>query len=153
MRTRGSGIFACAGAPLEACCQLRADRTRGIESGRAALWAIIDRRVVARLDGTRLRAKAMQRHNFPVLIFSLVLLAGVAPSQNAGAPPTSSPPQGSAAPAAGPASSPAMGMAEPTPNPIDPLISRLQQTAQQTNIDLARLRIEKWKGDGNSKQQ
>jgi hypothetical protein len=46
-----------------------------------------------------------------------------------------------------------MGMAEPTPNPIDPLISRLQQTAQQTNIDLARLRIEKWKGDSNSKQQ
>jgi hypothetical protein len=44
-------------------------------------------------------------------------------------------------------------MAEPTPNPMDPILSRLQQTAQQTNIDLTRLRIEKWKGDGNSKQQ
>jgi hypothetical protein len=44
-------------------------------------------------------------------------------------------------------------MSEPPPNPMDPLLSRLQQTAQQTNIDLARLRIEKWKGDGNSKEQ
>src|SRR4051812_44231526 len=100
-----SGIFACAGArrwkPLTSC----APAPQGIESGRAALWAIIDYRVVAPVERTRLRAKAMQRHNLPVLIFTLVLLAGAAASQNAGAPPTSSPPQGSAAPAAGSASS------------------------------------------------
>ena len=153
MRALADQHFACAGAPLEPIASC-APGPQGIESGRAALWAIIDCRVVARVHRTRLRAKAMQRHNLPVLIFTLVLLAGAAASQNAGAPPTSSPPQGSAAPATGSAaSSPGMGMAEPTPNPIDPLILRLQQTAQQTNIDLARLRIEKWKGDGNSKQQ
>ena len=44
-------------------------------------------------------------------------------------------------------------MAEPPPSPMDPLISRLQQTAQQINVDLLRLRIEKWKGDGSSKEQ
>lgn len=33
------------------------------------------------------------------------------------------------------------------------LLAQLQQTANTANLDLAKLRIEKWKADGNAKQQ
>jgi hypothetical protein len=39
------------------------------------------------------------------------------------------------------------------PADLNALLSRVEQAAQATNQDLARLRIEKWKTDGNSKRQ
>ena len=39
------------------------------------------------------------------------------------------------------------------PAELNALLSRVEQAAQATNQDLTRLRIEKWKTDGNSKRQ
>ncbi len=44
------------------------------------------------------------------------------------------------------------GMAPPPIN-VNPLLAQLEQTAMSANTDISRLRIEKWKADGNSKQQ
>ncbi len=50
-----------------------------------------------------------------------------------------------------PASTQAPAAAQPAP--IVSLLPSLQQTAAAINLDIARLRIEKWKGDSSAKQQ
>ena len=41
----------------------------------------------------------------------------------------------------------------PNTNDLNLLLAQLEQTANTANMDLAKLRIEKWKADGNAKQQ
>ncbi len=67
--------------------------------------------------------------NLLLLIFISVI--AVAQVQNAPAPPTN------AAPAAS----------------VSPDLDRLQTAASQANVDIAHMRIEKWKADNGSKQQ
>ncbi|HTK95376.1 MAG TPA: hypothetical protein VL382_07025 [Terriglobales bacterium] len=43
-------------------------------------------------------------------------------------------------------------VAAPSINQLNALLAQLDQTAQTTNLDLAKLRIEKWKGDGDTKR-
>ena len=38
-------------------------------------------------------------------------------------------------------------------SPVQPVLEQLQETAQATNSDLSRIRIEKWKADSGTKQQ
>jgi DNA repair exonuclease SbcCD ATPase subunit len=66
-----------------------------------------------------------------------VLLAALASAQ---APP-SNPPSGTAAPV------PYASVSE-----LNLLLSQLEQTSQATQLDMAKLRIEKWKTDGNTKR-
>lgn len=42
---------------------------------------------------------------------------------------------------------------QPSTNDLNVLLAQLDQTANTANMDLAKLRIEKWKADGNAKQQ
>ena len=44
-------------------------------------------------------------------------------------------------------------MRPPAPANLGPLLMQLEQAAQSTNLNLARLRIEKWKADGDYKRQ
>lgn len=75
------------------------------------------------------------RTAFAVLLFAAAALAQV--GTNTQARPLAPPPTGitTAAPAA------------------DPVLLQLTQVAQATNADIARLRIDRWKTDGSSKQQ
>lgn len=75
------------------------------------------------------------RTAFAVLLFATAALAQV--GSNTPAHPLAPPPAGltTAAPAA------------------DPVLLQLTQVAQATNADIARLRIDRWKTDGSSKQQ
>ena len=41
----------------------------------------------------------------------------------------------------------------PSLSPVEPVLQQLQQAAQGTRTDVSALRIEKWKADGNTKQQ
>lgn len=41
----------------------------------------------------------------------------------------------------------------PNPNDLNLLLAQLEQTANTANLDLAKLRVDKWKADGNAKQQ
>jgi len=61
-----------------------------------------------------------------------------------------------ATPSPAPASSAAAGSAPPVPyasvSQLNLLLSQLEQLAQATQVDLAKLRIEKWKTDSNTKR-
>src|SRR5438067_5169214 len=76
----------CHGSALPAAPQAHS----GTKSGRFRSGVIIDCRVVALVRQTRLRAKAMQRDNFLLMILCLILLAGVAASPSPGTPASSS---------------------------------------------------------------
>jgi hypothetical protein len=67
------------------------------------------------------------------LIVLFALVAGVCAGQAA--------PTATAAPVA------------PNPNDLSVLLRQLDQTANTANMDLGKLRIEKWKADGSAKQQ
>lgn len=47
----------------------------------------------------------------------------------------------------------AQGPAPSTTSGLDPVIAHMQQTAQSTNDDLGRLRIDKWKTDGDQRAE
>lgn len=47
----------------------------------------------------------------------------------------------------------AASMAAPSVADLNVLLAQLDQTAQNTNLDLAKLRIEKWKTNGDARQQ
>ncbi|MFB3815756.1 MAG: hypothetical protein ACE14L_16760 [Terriglobales bacterium] len=71
-----------------------------------------------------------------VIVFGVVTLALAAAAQVTAPPPATSPPAAGA-----------------TPQDFTSLLPQLQQAAQSINLDIARLRIEKWKTEGAIKEQ
>jgi hypothetical protein len=78
------------------------------------------------------------RTAFAVLLFATAALAQV--GTNTQAHPLAPPPAG-------------VTTAAPATPAADPVLLQLTQVAQATNADIARLRIDRWKTDGSSKQQ
>lgn len=89
---------------------------------------------------------------FSLALWSAICLAQSSPSaksgskQRATAPPKTAPAQTTPTPP--PPGAPAINTA-----PLISALSALEQSSRQTSVDLARLRIEKWKMDGNSRDQ
>lgn len=71
-----------------------------------------------------------------LLVFTLLIFSGVSESQ---VPQSAQPANNTAASGA--------------PSPVDSVLQQLQQTAQTTNSDLSRLRVDRWKADSGTKQQ
>jgi len=94
------------------------------------------------------------------LIFSLALWSAICVAQSSPSAKSGSKQRATAPPKTAPAQTTPASATPPPPGapaintaPLISTLSALEQSSRQTSVDLARLRIEKWKMDGNSRDQ